>query len=74
MYVVKVENKEKKEQLVSAKEMAYVKPCNVRLEVGARVIAAFKDVSNLVEGGKAKRDAFYPGIVAESLSASNLYR
>lgn len=55
---------------VSGKEIAYLTPASVLLEVGNRIIAAFKDITL----PKNRRDQFYPGIIAEAPTPVNNYR
>ena len=76
MYLVSIENRQKNVQwkVISGKEIAYAESCPVQLEVGARIIAVFKDSVVVGETKKLKKDSFYPGIIAEPLLHSNKYR
>lgn len=77
MYCVTLENKTTKyptNRLVSGKEIAYSFPCPVLLDVGMRVIAIFRETPSTGEKKKFKKEAFYPGIIAEPCSYSNRYR
>lgn len=77
MYCVSIESKQQTKEvmnrLVVGKEIAYSDPCPVLLDVGARVIAVYREI-NTSDIKKLKKDTFYPGIIAEPLSASNNYR
>ncbi|KAL4711258.1 hypothetical protein ACJJTC_019099 [Scirpophaga incertulas] len=55
-------------KVLPARCIAYNKPADVRMTIGTRIIALFKDVN------KCKRDAFYAGIVAEVPTPVNSYR
>ncbi|KRT84106.1 SET domain-containing protein [Oryctes borbonicus] len=77
MYVVAIENRQKiiRQKIVTGREIAYSVPANVQLDVGARVIAVFREVLLPEEAReRIKKDVFYPGIVAEPLQSSNKYR
>lgn len=77
MYMVAIENKQKtiRQKIVTGREIAYSQPANVQLDVGARVIAVFRETLTPEEAReRIKKDVFYPGIVAEPLQASNKYR
>lgn len=74
-YVVTVEkSKILTRKYISGKEIAYAMPATVALEVGTRVIAAFREIRQNWAPNKPKKDQFYPGIVAEPLAAYNKYR
>lgn len=71
VYKVRFDGKAKGQSLikiVNGKQLAYAQPCPVRLDVGTRVIAVFKDETSL------KRDSFFTGVVAEPLCHANSYR
>ncbi|KAI4455327.1 histone-lysine n-methyltransferase eggless [Holotrichia oblita] len=77
MYVVAIENKQKtvRQKIVTGREIAYSQAANVQLDVGARVIAVFREILSPEEAReRIKKDVFYPGIVAEPLQSSNKYR
>ncbi|KAK4878375.1 hypothetical protein RN001_010881 [Aquatica leii] len=78
MYCVSTEGKPQSRyptnRLVTGKELAYGYPCPVMLDVGTRVIAVFRETASSGEVKKLKKDAFYPGIIAEPLSYSNDFR
>lgn len=57
---------------VSGRELAYIDPNPVQLDVGARVIAVYTEAS--VDPKKGRKEAFYPGIIAEPLSIANGHR
>ncbi|GLV36651.1 eggless [Carabus blaptoides fortunei] len=71
VYRVRFDGKGKGQNLIKivhGKQLAYAHPCAVRLEVGTRVIAVFRDESSL------KRDSYFTGVVAEPLCHANSYR
>ncbi|KAK5638380.1 hypothetical protein RI129_012675 [Pyrocoelia pectoralis] len=78
MYCVSMENKQQSKyptnRLVTGKEIAFSFPSPVALEVGTRVIAIFRETYLATELKKTKREAYYPGIIAEPLSFSNDFR
>ncbi|XP_025834178.1 histone-lysine N-methyltransferase eggless isoform X2 [Agrilus planipennis] len=77
VYSVLVNNKQKtssSSRLHSGREMAYFTAPNVQLDVGTRVIAVFRETATNMETKKHKKETFFPGIVAEPLSAANRYR
>lgn len=77
MYVVAIENRLKviRHKIVTGREIAYAQPVNVQLDVGARVIAVFREILLPEDSSKrVRKDVFYPGIVAEPLMQSNKYR
>lgn len=77
MYIVVFENRQKtaRQKIVSGKELAYSTAGTVQFEVGARVIAVFREILSPGEASrKVKRDIFYPGTVAEPLSSYNKFR
>ncbi|XP_022904964.2 histone-lysine N-methyltransferase eggless [Onthophagus taurus] len=61
-------------RMVTGKELAYSTPCNVQIGLGTRVIAVFRESTNMGEMKKNKKCSFYPGIIAEPLQLSNKYR
>lgn len=79
MCKVKVEDKDFNHYFVSGKEIAYVTPGKVKLEVGTRVIAQF-DFNACISVGRGvvnktmKKESYYPGIVGEPPYAANKYR
>lgn len=54
---------------VFGKFLAYYHPASVRLPVGTRVIAIFKE-----ENDKGKSDKFYAGVIAEIPKSINKFR
>ncbi|KAL0858787.1 hypothetical protein ABMA27_011256 [Loxostege sticticalis] len=67
---VKYEHKPKgSTKLTPARCLAYADPASVRLTIGTRIIALFKDAQNPL-----KKDAFYSGIIAEVPNPVNNYR
>lgn len=54
---------------VTGKYMAYPTPSRVRLPVGSRVIAIFKE-----EGQASNKDNYYSGVLAEAPKSSNKFR
>ncbi|CAG9577170.1 unnamed protein product [Danaus chrysippus] len=64
---VKYEYKQSKPtKILPARRLAYVDPPDVRMTIGTRVIALFKDIT--------LKESFYPGIVAEIPNPVNNYR
>ncbi|CAH0761854.1 unnamed protein product [Diatraea saccharalis] len=55
-------------KLLPARCLAYNEPTDVRMTIGTRVIALFKDTND------NKRDSFYSGIIAEVPNPVNKYR
>ncbi|XP_026322572.1 uncharacterized protein LOC113232150 [Hyposmocoma kahamanoa] len=70
MCKVKFESKNHKNayKILSARCLAYAEPASVRLTIGTRVIALFKDKNTVL------REAFYSGVVAEMPNPVNKYR
>ncbi|GBP42982.1 Histone-lysine N-methyltransferase eggless [Eumeta japonica] len=69
VYKVRLESKLKGQNLrqVAGRHLAYLEPAKVRLTIGTRVIALFKDTMNTM-----KKDSYYSGIVAEIPTPSAL--
>ncbi|XP_061381534.1 histone-lysine N-methyltransferase eggless isoform X1 [Danaus plexippus] len=64
---VKYEYKQSKPtKILPARCIAYIDPPDVRMTIGTRVIALFKDIT--------MKESFYPGIVAEIPNPVNNYR
>lgn len=64
------ELKQQKERIVGGKNIAYISSCPTRLRVGDRVIAVFKENSDV----KKRSNPYYSGIVAEPPYEANKYR
>ncbi|KAJ0182939.1 hypothetical protein K1T71_000915 [Dendrolimus kikuchii] len=56
-------------KVLSARDIAYEHPTDVRLTIGTRIIALFKDAAN-----DGKRESYYSGIVAEVPTPVNNFR
>lgn len=67
------QNQNFKRRYITGKEIAYSHSSPVLLDVGTRIIAVFRE-NGMGDSRKGKKDIFYPGIVAETLSAYNKYR
>jgi len=69
-YKVKFESTYRKSnnlKQVTGKQMAYTSPSPVRLPVGTRVIAIFKD-------NDWSKESYYSGVIAEPPKSMNKYR
>ncbi|KAF5290122.1 hypothetical protein FQA39_LY14903 [Lamprigera yunnana] len=78
LYTILLESKQPNKgpitRLVTGKELAYSHASQYMLDVGARVIAAFRETNSTGESKKYRKESFYPGIIAEPLSYSNEFR
>lgn len=80
MYKVRVEDKNFNHYVVEGREIAYMQPAKVKLEVGTRVIAKFDFTNSVVPNrgplpsNAMKKVSYYPGIVGEPPYAANRYR